>query len=320
MAGASHAIAVSEASQVGEARRGATRLAHAAGLSESRASDAAIAASELANNLVRHGGGGSIVLRRHAAAIEILALDRGRGMNVAACLRDGYSTGGTAGNGLGAVRRLADAFDAYSDPHGSALWVRLGAADAGEPDCGVVCIALAGEIVCGDGWTLRRTDAGWYAFVVDGLGHGPLAADAARAATAAAVDQPPALALADAHRRMNGTRGGAGAYLRASRRDGVLACASVGNVCASVISSGRAKGLPAQNGTLGGHFPSRVNETQVPLSAGDLVVVHSDGIGTRWSLDAYPGLATRHPAVVAGVLWRDFARGRDDATVLVVRA
>jgi hypothetical protein len=47
--------------------------------------------------------------------------------------------------------------------------------------------------------------------------------------------------------------------------------------------------------------------------------MHSDGLLTNWSLDAYPGLLTRHPALIAGVMYRDFRRGRDDVTVLAVR-
>ena len=47
--------------------------------------------------------------------------------------------------------------------------------------------------------------------------------------------------------------------------------------------------------------------------------MHSDGISARWSLDDYPGLVRRHPGVVAGLLYRDFQRESDDATVIVVR-
>jgi hypothetical protein len=48
-------------------------------------------------------------------------------------------------------------------------------------------------------------------------------------------------------------------------------------------------------------------------------VLHSDGIQPRCTLDAYPGLARRDPALVAAVLARDFTRGNDDVTVLVAR-
>ncbi len=51
-----------------------------------------------------------------------------------------------------------------------------------------------------------------------------------------------------------------------------------------------------------------------------LLVMHSDGLGSRWTLEAYPGLVRRHPALIAGILYRDFKRGRDDVSVVVARA
>jgi hypothetical protein len=46
--------------------------------------------------------------------------------------------------------------------------------------------------------------------------------------------------------------------------------------------------------------------------------MHSDGISARWRLEAYEGLADAHPALIAGIIYRDFGRPRDDATVLVL--
>ncbi len=68
--------------------------------------------------------------------------------------------------------------------------------------------------------------------------------------------------------------------------------------------------------------PHRWTAQGVRLSvrrSGLVVILHSDGIGTSWSLDRYPGLAARHPALIAAILYRDGTRGRDDATVLVLR-
>src|SRR4051812_15664360 len=112
-------VPVSDASQVGEARRAAARVAADAGLDERRAAEATIVTTELANNLHRYGGGGEILLRRvdDPPGMEIISSDRGPGMaDVAACLRDGYSTGGTPGNGLGAVKRLSAEFELFSAP------------------------------------------------------------------------------------------------------------------------------------------------------------------------------------------------------------
>ena len=45
--------------------------------------------------------------------------------------------------------------------------------------------------------------------------------------------------------------------------------------------------------------------------------MHSDGLSTGTASTRYPGLAVRDPALIAGVLYRDFTRGHDDATVVV---
>jgi anti-sigma regulatory factor (Ser/Thr protein kinase) len=311
-------VEVRDASQVGDARRKVQRLAQLAGLDETGAGNAAIVATEMATNLVSHAGGGSVVARSEAGAVELCAVDQGAGMDLAASLRDGRSTRGTAGNGLGAIKRLSCAFDAYSDARGSVVWARVGAA-APTLEFGAVCLPLGGESGCGDDWASSLSAEGGYLFVVDGLGHGPIAAAAAHAATQYAKDEPPLAALMAAHGRMSGTRGGSGAYVRVDAARRSLSYASVGNIAINLITPSRSRGLPAQNGTLGMPSPLRIQETVVPMDGPALVVVHSDGVATRWSLADYPGLGTRHAAVVAAVLWRDFRRGRDDATIVVLR-
>ena len=95
---------------------------------------AAIVVTEMARNIFLHGKGGEIVIREVPAAsssLELLALDRGPGMrNIAECLRDGFSTAGTAGTGFGAIKRLSDRFEVFSLPgRGTVVWVRLCALD-----------------------------------------------------------------------------------------------------------------------------------------------------------------------------------------------
>jgi hypothetical protein len=74
--------------------------------------------------------------------------------------------------------------------------------------------------------------------------------------------------------------------------------------------------MVSHNGILGVQF-LRKQQFEYAFGRGDRVVMHSDGMSARWSLAAYPGLSDRHPAVVAGVLYRDHRRPRDDVTVLV---
>ena len=69
-----------------------------------------------------------------------------------------------------------------------------------------------------------------------------------------------------------------------------------------------------------GHLVLRVQSLAANCPSGSFVVLHSDGLKSRWDLSLYPGLSVRHPALIAAVLYRDFARDHDDVTVFVVRA
>ena len=120
-----------------------------------------------------------------------------------------------------------------------------------------------------------------------------------------------------AHRAMSGTRGAAVAVARLELGAQSMTYAGVGNISGSLLSQKTSRGLVSHNGTVG-HQMRKVQEFEYPWPDRGLLVLHSDGLQTRWTLEAYPGLAARHPGVIAGVLYRDFKRGRDDVTVVVV--
>src|SRR5690349_13136362 len=106
-------------SAVRAARRGAPRQPAELTMHEATSGRVAIVATELATNVLRHGGGGELLVQAipgsTGMAREIIAIDRGPGMsNLQECLRDGYSSGATLGTGLGAVKRLSDEFDIAS--------------------------------------------------------------------------------------------------------------------------------------------------------------------------------------------------------------
>ena len=156
--------------------------------------------------------------------------------------------------------------------------------------------------------------------VADGLGHGPEAAVAAQRAAVAFESEAfvaPEQFYQLLHRSLNGSRGAAlaRAVIGAS---GDVQYSGIGNIAGSLVGSERSRGLASQNGTLGVQIRSHVSAFSHVMPTPGVLLMHSDGITSRWSFDAYPGLFLRHPAVIAGVLSRDFVRGRDDATVLVV--
>lgn len=314
---------IEEESQIGEARRDAQRLAMAYGLDETQTGRVAIAATELATNLYRHGSGGEMLLQPVRAgdkdSIELLAIDKGRGMsNVSRCLGDGYSTGGTSGTGLGAVQRMSVEFDIHSVPgEGTVVMSRVGGHATAR--FGAISLAVEGEIECGDGWALAQDADSLTVMLVDGLGHGTFAAAAAECAQKAFAEAPaetPHTLLQRAHRALSGTRGAAAAVARVSNR-GSVSYAGVGNITGYLVGSEKSQGLVSHNGTLGLTVP-RLQQFEYERSPDSCLVMHSDGISARWDLRKNDTLRQRHPAIIAAVLYRDHGRSRDDATVVVL--
>jgi len=95
-----------------------------------------------------------------------------------------------------------------------------------------------------------------------------------------------------------------------------VAYAGVGNICGLVAASDRSKGMVSHNGILGAQL-LRTQQFEYGLSRDSKVIMHSDGMSARWSLSSYPGLSVRHASVIAGVLYRDHSRSRDDVTIVV---
>src|SRR5215208_4283743 len=118
------AVAVPDGSAIGNARRTAVTVAEGLGFSDTLTGKVALVVTELATNLVRHAGGGTLLVQTGSldGGLELVALDRGPGIaNLDEALRDGYSTGGTNGAGLGAVARLTDQFEVFSTPGGGTI-------------------------------------------------------------------------------------------------------------------------------------------------------------------------------------------------------
>ncbi|MBD2103096.1 SpoIIE family protein phosphatase [Leptolyngbya sp. FACHB-261] len=327
------ALPITESSQTSAARRTALALATSLGFDATERERVAIVATEMAQNLVKFATHGELLLqplsRDKTTGLELLALDRGPGMrDLTECLQDGFSTVGTSGNGLGAINRLSTFFDWYSLPQvGTALlsqfWPKplLGQQLAGL-ECSAVCLPMAGEESSGDAWAVEHRLGRSLFLVVDGLGHGLAAAQAATAAVKLfheQTDLSPKAFLEAAHPVLRSTRGAAIAVAEVDLQERVVRFAGVGNIAGTILSPHKNCGLVSHHGTVG-YEMHRVQEFVYPWPAGALLVMHSDGLTARWQLERYVGLVARHPSLVAGVLYRDFSRGRDDVAVLVARA
>jgi anti-sigma regulatory factor (Ser/Thr protein kinase) len=314
-----------------EARRFAVRQAEEIGMSESKSGAVAIAVTEIAGNVIKHAESGKILFEHihHNGrnGLRVLAFDKGPGIaDVTAALQDGFSTAGTNGNGLGAVRRLASYFDLYSVPgRGTCIlaefWSGKKPPDGQLLGVGAISIPLRGEPVCGDGWAIRRNGSGAWLLVVDGLGHGSFAADAAREAERAFAEsgsESPAIILNDIHDALKKTRGAAAAIAYVNQEKQMLCFAGLGNISATLATAQTSRGIASHNGTLG-HQMYRIQEFNLPWNEDSVLIMHSDGLSSRWDLSESRGIWSRHPSLIASVLYRDFAKERDDVTVLVAR-
>lgn len=281
---------------------------------------------------MKHAGNGTIVVdaigSNGSSGVRILGLDKGPGIrDLTTALRDGYSTAGTGGNGLGAIKRLSSAFDIYTAPGvGTAVlaefWPRKKSSEHLSPiDIGVVSVPIKGEDICGDGWGVRKSSDSMMLMVVDGLGHGILASEAAREAErifAVTRSDSPTPILQDSHDALKKTRGAAMAIASLDVERRLVSFAGVGNIGSSIVTPSSGRGMASHNGTVG-HQLHRIQEFTFPWNADSLLVMHSDGLKSSWDLKLYPGIWSKHPALIAGLLYRDFTRERDDVTVLVAK-
>jgi anti-sigma regulatory factor (Ser/Thr protein kinase) len=337
------ALSVQHETDTAEIRRRAVGVAETLSFHPADLGRVALVATELATNLLKHAGRGEILLGPFengvGVGVECIALDKGPGMaDVRVAMRDGYSTRGSPGTGLGAIARQSDEVDIYSRPNGgTAALARLLRTRPRRPlgvervglerpglerfAFGAVRVARQGEETCGDAWSVRSTAGGAALMVIDGLGHGPVAAAAAVEGLKvfeAGASEPPGRALERMHGALRATRGAAASIAEIRTAAGTVVFAGIGNVAGALVSGGGTRRMVSHNGTLG-HAIKRVQEFVYPFDGEPLVVLASDGLATGWSLDPYPGLARSMPTLVAAVLYRDFARGNDDATILVGR-
>ncbi|NIE63271.1 ATP-binding protein [Burkholderia sp. Ax-1719] len=357
LAGGTHrSFEIGDASSVAFARRGAAQAAQLAGLNATDAGRLAIVLTEAATNILKHAGHGELLVRALERGVELIALDRGPGMaDVRAALSDGHSTAGTPGTGLGAINRLSDQVALWSQPgHGTVLRVLVQQTGAprpaqSAPEIGGVCVPYPGEEVCGDGWQAQSDQSGFTIAVADGLGHG---AEAHVAATAALevlrrrAGLTPGALMELSHAALRPTRGAALALARFDLVRSTVSFCGTGNISAVTYGTGKpnhgAAGHGATRGSsssaadtasdlrssyqivsrngIVGHTMRGTQEFELAWRDNGVLILHSDGVGTRWDLDAWPGLAHQSAVVIAAVLYRDFSRRRDDATVVVVKA
>jgi anti-sigma regulatory factor (Ser/Thr protein kinase) len=315
-------IPIQDPSQISVARRIGSEIAQATGMDEQRIAALNVVIVELANNLLQHAGGGRVYVQYIApiGALDVAAIDHGRGMaNVDRCLTDGFSTASTPGLGLGAVRRFATRFGAYSVLDRATVVAARMSESKPLPEMSVLCAAMDGEPLSGDSWAV--SEDGTTFLVVDGLGHGMFAADAARVAVEVfrkAQSLAPSVILERMHAAMRSTRGAAAAIARVDARLQRIHFGGIGNISCALINEGRSQSMVSHNGTLG-HQMRKVQQFDYAYVPGDLLMMQSDGLSTHSKKGLPASLLLQPPMVIAPLIFAEQLRGRDDATLLVNR-
>ncbi|WP_328450193.1 ATP-binding SpoIIE family protein phosphatase [Amycolatopsis sp. NBC_00438] len=323
-------LRVEDATAHGRARRAAAMLATQLGFGEVRATEIGLAVTELGTNLTKHAVEGVLVIRAiravTQAAVEVVAIDRGPGMADAdASGRDGESTTGTLGVGMGAVRRLADVTSVLSEPgRGTVVTARFHPRrtpleEIPEADTAGLTRPIDGEEVCGDTYAVHHEPGRLRLMMCDGSGHGPLAAAASRAAADVFRDHvtaSPEAVVKHIHEALRRTRGGAVAVAEINTAAGTVRFAGLGNIAGCVVADGRKQGMISAPG-VAGHQARTIRAFDYPLPPGATVVLHSDGLTERWSVEGRERLFAATPLAIAAALLRDAGIRHDDAGVLV---
>ncbi|WP_024874981.1 ATP-binding protein [Saccharomonospora piscinae] len=324
------ALAVTGSVHVSQARQLAARAAREAGMPAARVERVALATSELATNLVKYATGGLLLVVPHEGVLDVIATDRGPGMaHVTDSMRDGFSTTGTLGIGLGGIRRNADEFDIYSRyGEGTTVLARwYGEGSDREPRIpGVAAARYAapGETECGDSWVVARAGGVTTVALSDGLGHGPGAAAASAAATEHVRASPASsltalVAAMDAD--MTAHRGATVALAQFREHDPTVLFCGVGNSTVRLIAGdGGHETLVSTPGIVGRRQRSgrRASPVARPWDARSWLIMHSDGISQRWNAAEHLDAFEHDPATVAGWLLGAHGRHRDDACAVVV--
>ena len=330
-----YSVKVQESSQVGEARRLACSLAMSLGFDESDTGRVALIVTELGTNLVKHteNQGGELLLQcvlnqDQTQGLEIIGLDQGPGIsNISLSMRDGHSTAGSPGQGLGAIDRLSTYFEIFSRiKQGTAILSRvfkkgLQGIEATFLNIGGVCLPFHGEKLSGDLWSYHRGNLESSFLLADGLGHGLLAHEAAKEAVRIFEETPRAnleQLFKTMHAAMRKTRGAAVSSLKLKMETRTVQYMGIGNVSAAIANSQKTFHLVNLNGIVG-HEIRKLQEFQYSFEKGSILILYSDGLSNKWDFNVYPGLFSRHPSLIAAVLYRDHKRTRDDITVVVAK-
>jgi len=328
-------LKINDISQVAEARRLVSYAASSMGFKEQDTGRVSLIVTELTNNLIKHcRTGGEFLVSRisdsGSEGLELISIDRGPGMkNVAECMRDGYSTAGSPGTGLGSINRMSDYFDIYSIPdQGTIVLSRVmmkknntSRVEEKYFEAGTILLPKPNQEVSGDKSFYTQNSTKAKIIVADGLGHGSDAMKAAAEAIKAfesSIDLPLDHIMRSLHGKMTHTRGAAVALCEINANTNSLQYCGIGNISGTILTQEGLKSLISYSGIVG-HEMRKVQTMNYNWPDNALLIMHSDGLLSRWNFDKYPGLFLRSVPIICAILYRDFSRGNDDLLIFGIR-
>lgn len=310
-------------------------LALQLGFTPHRAAETDIIIAELTSNLIKYANGGELLYRAHFNEgfneIEIYCLDNGIGIeNVTRMMNDGYSSSNTLGHGLGTIKRLSNDFQIYSMKNwGTVQYIKIcEKSDIVFPELkngfsyAGIGINYPGEKVCGDGYHIKNSRKGFQIFVGDGLGHGEHASEAVKLAIKAfkqTVETEPSEILREIHASVKKSRGLVGTIASVDYDKETWNICGIGNINTRIHNGLENKTYTPYNGIIGHNIPRTLNSTILPYKKHQIMVMHSDGLRTRWNLNDFTSILKQNSGIIASSILKENIRGTDDATILVAK-
>jgi anti-sigma regulatory factor (Ser/Thr protein kinase) len=305
-------------------------LAATAQFSARRLAEIDIVVAEIVSNLAKHASGGEVFVKlieeKGVQGIEILSMDSGPGINdLKQMMQDGSSSKNTLGHGLGAIRRLTDFFQIYTQKGwGTLLLTRIfekkvvAEKQRMATDVQALVVPKPGETECGDGFYFKQSKDHIKLFLGDGLGHGKEAALAVNKAIEAfklCPEESPAENLRFINQSVKKTRGLVATIAIFHVRERRWSICGLGNIGTKFYSAGGVKTHSPYNGIVGLNMPNSMKDQDVPFEPGQCLVMCSDGLKSKWDVLKFPGILRNDLSLLNAALFKEFARNTDDTSI-----
>lgn len=327
-------MAISSPAEVIAIRRISKELAKEIGFGESEQEEIVLVVSELASNIIKYAHRGVVTLTPlylgEQQGLMIEATDKGPGFCEDTALKDGFSSSGTLGCGLGAVNRMMDEFDIHTNENNQAgtrivckRWVRGKSYSSGKCpfEIGIVSRPKHGETFNGDSFVIKHGNGQSLVAVIDGVGHGLLAHQAALAARhyiESHSDSPFLDVFRGVDRACRSSRGVVMALATIDWTSMKLKFASVGNIEVKAYGAHEKFKFIVRRGIIGKNAPNPViteNDWRLDYA----LAIHSDGLSTHWSWNDFSLHLDKSAQFLAEHMHRTLEKDNDDSTLIIVK-